>query len=99
MAPALLDGVTWSEGQVRAGGGRGEGGRARMGGWAGASLGGSSVLQHGLVALEHTLRDLGSSALQRHLRERSRGERSATPSFIRLVMRTIGLRKSSTPNR
>lgn len=29
-----------------------------------------SVLQHRLVALEHTLGNLRSSALQRHLRER-----------------------------
>lgn len=37
-----------------------------------------SVLQHGLVALEHTLRHLGSSALQGDLRRRweVRGQRS-----------------------
>lgn len=44
----------------------GGGGRGRKSGWAGHP----SVLQHGLVALEHALGHLGGSALQGDLRRR-----------------------------
>lgn len=61
---------------------------SQVGWWLGVGWGGvggrcmgagcPSVLQHGLVALEHTLRHLGSSALQGDLRRRweVRGRRS-----------------------
>lgn len=54
--------------------GSGEGGQDKVPGVLEGSgwvvVGCFSVLQHCLVALEHTLGNLGGSALQRHLRER-----------------------------
>lgn len=78
-APALSEGVIWFVGQVRGSGKRRQE-SARGSGRVDVRGGRRSVLQHRLVALEHTLGNFWSSALQRHLREREH-RRAGSTSF------------------
>ena len=80
-APALREVVMWFVGRVRESRRRSqESARAAAGSM---SMGCFSVLQHRLVALEHTLGDLWSSALQRDLRgEESRAEYDLTSKRV-----------------
>lgn len=66
--------------------------------WANEGLFLASVLQHGLVALENTLRHLRSSALQRDLRERGK-EPGECDSTSKSSIEMQGLKDASTSSR
>lgn len=81
VAPAQDEVVIWSAGQVREVPGVCEGsGRVNVRG---------SVLQHRLVALEHTLGNLWSSALQGDLQGEESGEGLNMISFISCSVKNL----------
>lgn len=85
-APALSEGVIWFVGQVR-GSGKRRRESARGSGRVDVRGGRRSVLQHRLVALEHTLGNFWSSALQRHLRERESTDEQDQHHFTSTLVR------------